>query len=93
MVSNNQAIDLDSQRIAAIYGKAVLDAAVSAGNRAEVMEQLDSLVDDVLDPSPQLDALLANPMVGADQKMDLMQAIFSGRASPLVLSFLRTLDN
>ena len=62
MVAKNKEIDLVSERIAAIYGKAVFDAAEAAGNRAEVIEQLDSLIDDVLDPSPEFDKLLANPM-------------------------------
>lgn len=91
MVADDKAIDLNSQRIAAIYGKAIFDAAVSQSNRAQVIEQLDSLVDDVLDPTPQLSALFANPMIAADQKMDLIQSIFSGRALPLVLSFLEAL--
>ena len=91
MVANDKAIDLNSQRIAAIYGKAIFDAAVSEGNLAQVMEQLDSLVDDVLDPTPRLDALFANPMIAADQKMELIQSIFSGRALPLVLGFLEAL--
>ena len=89
MVANNKATDLVSQRIAAIYGKAVFDAAVGAGNRDEVIEQLDSLITDVLDPSPRLDALFANPMISAEQKSAIIQAIFSGRAMPLVLSFLQ----
>ena len=91
MVADDKAIDLNSQRIAAIYGKAIFDAAVSEGNLAQVMEQLDSLVDDVLDPTPRLDALFANPMIAADQKMELIQSIFSGRALPLVLGFLEAL--
>ena len=89
MVANNKAIDLVSQRIAAIYGKAVFDAAVAEGNRDEVIEQLDSLVTDVLDASPQLDALFGNPMISAEQKLAIIQAIFSGRALPIVLSFLQ----
>ena len=89
MVANNKATDLVSQRIAAIYGKAVFDAAVAAGNRDEVIEQLDSLIADVLDTSPQLDALFGNPMISAEQKLGIIQAIFSGRALPIVLSFLQ----
>ena len=89
MVAKNKEIDLVSQRIAAIYGKAVFDAA-AAGNRAEVIEQLDSLVDDVLDRSPQLDALFSNPMIAAEKKLELIQVIFSERALPIVLSFLQT---
>ena len=89
MVADNKAIDLVSQRIAAIYGKAVFDAAVAEGNRDEVIEQLDSLVTDVLDVSPQLDALFGNPMISAEQKLAIIQAIFSGRALPIVLSFLQ----
>ena len=90
MVAKNKEIDLVSERIAAIYGKAVFDAAEAAGNRAEVIEQLDSLIDDVLDPSPEFDKLLANPMIAAEKKLDLIRTIFSGRALPVVLSFLQT---
>ena len=89
MVANNKAIDLVSQRVAAIYGRAVFDAAVAEGNRDEVIEQLDSLITDVLDPSPELDALFGNPMISAEQKQAIIQAIFSGRAFPIVLSFLQ----
>ena len=91
MVARNKEIDLIGQRVAAIYGKAIFDAAASSGDQAEVIEQLDSLVADVLEPSPALDALLANPLVSAEDKLALIQAIFSGRALPLVLSFLQTL--
>ena len=89
MVAKNKEIDLVSERVAAIYGRAVFDAASASGNREEVIEQLDSLVDDVLDPSPEFDKLLANPMIAAEKKLDLIQAIFSGRALPIVLSFLQ----
>ena len=89
MVAKNKEIDLVGQRVAAIYGKAVFDAAGSSGNRAEVIEQLDSLVADVLDQSPALDDLLANPMIAAEHKLGLINAIFSGRALPVVLSFLQ----
>ena len=91
MVAKNKEIDLVGQRVAAIYGKAVFDAAGSSGNRAEVIEQLDSLVADVLDQSPKLDELLSNPMVSAEDKLGLIQTVFSGHALPLVLSFLQTL--
>jgi F-type H+-transporting ATPase subunit delta len=89
MVAKNKEIDLIGQRVAAIYGKAVFDAADSSGNQAEVIEQLDSLVADVLDQSPKLDELLTNPMIAAEHKLGVIKAIFSGRALPIVLSFLQ----
>ena len=91
MVAKNKEIDLIGQRVAAIYGTAVFDAAVASGNLAEVIEQLASLVVDVLDPSPSFDNLLANPMVAAEDKLRLIQSVFSGRALPRVLSFLQIL--
>ena len=91
MVAQNKAIDLASQGIAAIYGKAIFDAAVAEGNQAEVIEQLDSLINDVLATSPKLVMLFANPMIPAERKLELIESIFLGRALPIVLSFLKAL--
>jgi len=93
MVAQKKEIDLIGERVAAIYGRALFDAAVASENCDAVLEQLDSLITEVLDRSPQLETLFANPMIAVEDKKRLIQSIFSATALPLVLSFLQTLAN
>jgi F-type H+-transporting ATPase subunit delta len=91
LVTKTTQIDLVGQRVGAIYGKAFFSAAEASGKLAEAIEEFDSLIADVLDQQPALEQLLGNPMVGVDEKLGVIDHIFSGKASPLMLSFLEVL--
>ena len=91
MVANTVQIDLACERVGAIYGTAFFAAAESSGTTAEAIEQLESLVTDVLSPHPELEQLLANPMIAAKDKLETIDRIFGSVATPMVLDFLRVL--
>ncbi|MDP7267958.1 MAG: ATP synthase F1 subunit delta [Pirellulales bacterium] len=91
MVANTAQIDLAGERVGAIYGTAFFAAAESSGTTAEAIEQLESLVTDVLSPHPELEQLLANPMIAAKDKLETIDRIFGSVATPMVLDFLRVL--
>lgn len=91
MVAKTTRIDLIGQRVGAIYGKAFFAAADAGGKLAEAIEEFDSLIADVLDQQPTLEHLLGNPMVGGEEKLEVIDHVFSDKASPLMLSFLRVL--
>ncbi len=91
MVANTAQIDLAGERVGAIYGTAFFAAAEAGGKTAEAIEELESLITDVLSPHPELEQLLANPMITAKDKLETIDRIFGSVATPIVLDFLRVL--
>jgi F-type H+-transporting ATPase subunit delta len=73
------------------YGKALLGAAEKSGAVDRVLEELESLVDDVLNKLPQLDATLSSPRVDVAEKLRMMDQAFSGKMTPTLLNFLKIL--
>ena len=58
-VKHETVLDPGQQQLATVYAKALLGAAIAAGNAEQVLEELDSFVLDVLDRLPTLEASLA----------------------------------
>ena len=88
--SNRDAtIDIGRQHIASVYARALLGAARDQDQTSVVLEQLDSLVDDVLLRLPNFEAALASPRIGLDEKLGLLDRAFVGRMLPLLLTFLK----
>jgi len=81
--------DSGREHVGAVYAKALLGAAVTAGQAAAVVEELDSFVDDVLDRLPIFEATLASPRVPAEAKLALLDKGLAGRMSDTLLTFLK----
>jgi F-type H+-transporting ATPase subunit delta len=88
--SPQAAFDVGQQRLAHIYATALLGA-VTQGQAAEMLEQLDSLLDDVLARLPKLEAALASPRIGKDEKLGLLDRALAGKMLPVLLNFLKVL--
>lgn len=84
-------LDITAQQIARVYAQALLGAAESAGQLDEVVEAVDSLVHDVLQPHPGLERLLTSALISGEEKEGTLERVFGGRASQVVLSFLKVL--
>ncbi|HJS08753.1 MAG TPA: F0F1 ATP synthase subunit delta, partial [Pirellulales bacterium] len=80
MASSGRAAEIDgdatenvgSQNVAAVYAKAYLGATEAAGSTDAALAELESLVSDVLDKLPRLDAIFSSRLVSADQKIELI---------------------
>jgi len=83
--------DVSAEHIGAVYAKALLGAADKAGSLDETIEELDSLVRDVLDRLPQLEQVFSSALVGHEDKAALLDRLLADKASPLVLNFLKVL--
>ena len=90
--SQRTTIDPRRQQIGAVYAKALLGAAETAGQTDAVAEELESLVTDVLDKLPHFHAALASPRIGHEEKIALIDRAFAGRMSPVLLNFLKVLS-
>jgi F-type H+-transporting ATPase subunit delta len=84
--------DVGREQIGEIYAKALLGAAETAGQTAEVLNEFDDMVRDVLAPHPKLEAVLASLVVSPEEKLGVLDRVLGGRASPLLLNFLKVVS-
>ncbi len=77
------------QRLGTVYAKALLGATEKAGQTDRVLEELDSLVADVLDKLPDFEETLRTPRIGPEEKVQLLERVFASRVSPLFMNFLK----
>jgi F-type H+-transporting ATPase subunit delta len=87
--STSGTFDPAKQRLGTVYAKALLGAAEKAGQSDQVLEELDALVADVLDKQPDFDEALRTPRITPEAKLQLLDRVFAGRVSPLLLNFLK----
>jgi F-type H+-transporting ATPase subunit delta len=85
---NRASFDSGRQHLGAVYAKALLGATEKLGQTEPVLEQLESLVADVLDRLPQFEAALSTPRIAVEEKVRILQKAFGGRMSPVLLNFL-----
>jgi F-type H+-transporting ATPase subunit delta len=84
--------DVGVEHIAEVYAKAFLDAAENAGQTTALLEEFDSLVADLLDPNPKFEAVICSTMISHDEIAGVLDRVLGGRASPLLLNFLKVLS-
>ncbi len=83
--------DTGQQYLGSVYAKALLASSENAGETEAVMEGLQSLVDDVLEQAPGLEATLISPRVPLEAKEAMLETAFGGQAAPTLLTFLKVL--
>jgi len=81
--------DAGSGRIADVYAHALLGAAEKAGGAGAALSDLDWIFGELFVQSPKLEAILASPMIGLDEKSALLDRLFAGRVAPVLLDFLK----
>ncbi|HEY2882367.1 MAG TPA: ATP synthase F1 subunit delta [Pirellulales bacterium] len=83
--------DTGEWRAAIVYAQALVAAAEKekAGGSEGVVQEFDSLVDDVLDRLPKLEAVLTSGFVEEGIKEGMLQKALGTQASPVFLSFLK----
>jgi F-type H+-transporting ATPase subunit delta len=84
--------DVSAQRIARVYAEALLNAAEKRGQAVPLLEELNSLIIDLLTPNPQLDQLLTSGIIGRESKAEIIEKGFTGRVSELLFNFLMVLN-
>lgn len=85
--------DVSSRRIARVYAEALLKAAQKAGQTDEILDELYSLIADVLDKEPVFEGLLDSMSFGRDRKRELIEKTLGGRASEILVNFLLVLND
>ncbi|HQU44534.1 MAG: ATP synthase F1 subunit delta [Planctomycetia bacterium 21-64-5] len=81
-------IDVGAYHVGMVYGKALLAATEKAGNTDEVLAELDQLIE-LLARQPKVDGVMASGMIAIDQKVAIVERVFSGKVTPTFLNFLK----
>ncbi len=81
--------DIGRQQLGSVYAKAFLGAMENSGVTDECMAEFDSLIHDVLDRFPALDATLSSPRLSGKEKNSLLDRVFGAKMSDSLLTFLK----
>ncbi len=81
--------DVGVEHIAEVYAKGLLDAAEQAGQTTAVIDDFDAVVSQLLDKFPKWENVLASVLVSPDDKSAAIDRVLKGRASPLLVNFLK----
>lgn len=84
-------MDVGVQRLAQIYAKASLGAAGDLSAQQTLVEELESLVADALDPHPRLEEVFRSALISEDEKLAMLDRLFAGKASEMLLNLLRVM--
>ena len=76
-----QFADVSVKRLASVYSQALLGAAEKTNQAAELLEEIDSLIDDVFKNDRRLEALFAGAAVGRNARREAIDKAFKGRSS------------
>jgi F-type H+-transporting ATPase subunit delta len=87
--TNHSAKDFGAQKVAAVYAKAFLGAAESAGKTDALVAELDALVRDVLEKYPDFQRVLASELISAEEKERILDRVLANRVSSDLLVFLK----
>src|SRR5271169_1755612 len=81
--------DVGVEHIADVYAKGLLDATEHAGATAAVIEEFDSFMTEILGQYPRFEAILASALVSPEDKSAAIDRVLSGRASAILVNFLK----
>jgi F-type H+-transporting ATPase subunit delta len=77
-------------RVARRYAQALLAAAQTQQSTAEVEQDLDAIAR-ILEAKPEFREVIESPTVPRNKKLELIDKVFSDRARPITMRFLRLL--
>jgi F-type H+-transporting ATPase subunit delta len=83
--------DSEEQHVGEVYARALLAAGQNNKSVDTVVDQLESLVFDVLDRNSKVDFALSNPKMSVEEKWGMIDRVFAGKMDPTLVTFLKVL--
>ena len=87
--ASGQEVNIDKQRLGEVYASSLIAAAEQQQLSDTVVDELDAIVDQVFEDSPELETTLSSPRVSIDEKETMLDRVFGSRTSELLLTFLK----
>jgi F-type H+-transporting ATPase subunit delta len=91
-LTHETVMDVAAEQIARVYAKAFIGVAARSPHAATLVEEVSSLVAEILNRFPLFDETLRSARVSHEQKMRLLDRVFGNRVSTEVLNFLKVLS-
>jgi len=85
-------MDVTAEQLARVYAQAFMGMIAKLPNADALVQELQSLVADVLDHFPQLERTLESSLVSSEQKEQLLNRVFDKKASVQVLNFVKVVS-
>ena len=85
-------MDVMVEQVARVYAQAFMGVVAKLPKADELVQELASVVDDVLDRYPQFEQTIESSLVTPEQKEQVLDRVFGTTASPQVLYFLKVLS-
>jgi len=76
--------------VASRYAKSLLELANEQSNLDTVKSDIDGVIV-ALKSNSELQAVLKNPIISGDKKVNILKALFEGKVNPFVISFFQIL--
>jgi len=84
-------MDVTEERVARVYATAFMEVAAKSNDATALVDEVSSLVVDVLDRHPRLEDTLRSALISSDDKVKSLDRMLSGRASAPMLNFVKVL--
>ena len=84
--------DVGVEQVADIYADALLGVAEKAGQTEAVLEEFDTLVGQVYERFPKLEAILGSALVAHEEKLEILDRVLGGKVSSEFLDFLKVVS-
>ncbi|MGB0595705.1 MAG: ATP synthase F1 subunit delta [Rubripirellula sp.] len=89
--THDTVLDTGAEQLGKTYARALLGAAQAAGAVDEVIKQLDQIVDEYLDSSPELKAALASPRIDEAEKVRIIDRLFADDFNSILVKFMKVM--
>jgi len=83
--------DVDAERLARVYAEAGLNAAGALDEQEALVDELESVVTDVIARDPRIAEVFGSQLIGGDEKTEMLDRIFGGQASTTTLNLLKVM--
>ena len=85
-------IDVEEREFGWVYAKALWGAAAKEGKTDEIADELNALLTQVVDKSPEVRRFFSTPSIGIHRREEVLTRLFKDRLSPLLFNFLVTVN-
>lgn len=89
--SQNTVFDVDAERLARVYAEAGLGASGGIEQQQSLVEELQSLVSEVLARNPRIEEVFRSELISEEEKLAMIDRIFGGRASNTTVTLLKVM--
>ncbi len=89
MSEDTNKFDVGGQQVAAVYAKAFLGAVGAEGDLVSLVDELEAVVSEGVLKQSGFQELLENELVAPVDKVGILDRVFAGHVTPLVLNFLK----